>query len=144
MDFLWGLCFLGQTLNFSYEFGISIMTLILVPNPCSQSLCGMLGRPEIAVIPALAPSDTLTLKGYFLKGASLLSLSTFPKLLFVITGGLRINPPPSQLGTGAAFLPFAGAPGEPTCRTQFWRNLRKEDPPGINEGHSLQLSPTKV
>lgn len=104
----------------------------------------MLSRPEIAGIPALAPSDTLTLKGYFLKDASFLSVSTFPKLLFVITRGFRINPPPSQLGAGAAFLPFAGAPGEPTCRTQFWRNLRKEDPPRINEEPILQLSPTKV
>lgn len=52
----------------------------------------------------------------------------------IYIGSLRINLPHLSRGSGAAFLTFAKAPGEPMHHIQFWRNLRKEDPPGINGG----------
>lgn len=100
----------------------------------------MLTRSETLVTPAFVPPDTLTLKGCLLKGAPFLSLSPFPKCLFcfffkhIYIGSLRINLPHLSRGSGAAFLTFAKAPGEPMHHTQFWSNLRKEDTPGINGG----------
>ena len=96
----------------------------------------MLTRSETLVTPAFVPPGTLTLKGCLLKGAPFLSLSPFPKCFFFFffkhtyIGSLRINLPHLSRGSATAFLTFAKAPGEP----MFWRNLRKEDPPGINGG----------
>ena len=98
----------------------------------------LLTRPETLVTPALVPPDTLTLKGCLLKGASFLSLSPFPKCFFFFLIYIYIASelifPISARALGQAFHTFAKTQGEPMHHTQFWRNLRKEDPPGINWG----------